>query len=59
MSDDLEDRLIRIEQKLAHLERHAQQLEAANLDQELRLERMQHLLEADLTTARREPGTEH
>jgi len=44
MSNALEERLIRIEQKLAHLERLTEKLEQATVDQELRIERLQHLI---------------
>jgi uncharacterized coiled-coil protein SlyX len=54
MSHDLEDRLIRIEHKLAHLERLTEKLEQATVDQELRLERIQNRI-ADRLESRPKP----
>lgn len=59
MPSDLEDRLIRIEQKLAHMERLTEKLAQANVDQELRIERLQNLLDSDLRPERELPETEH
>jgi uncharacterized coiled-coil protein SlyX len=45
MSHSVDDRLLRLEEKLAHMERLLEQLNQATLDQELRIERVQTGLE--------------
>ncbi len=49
MSKELEHRLIHIEEKLARLERLVEQLNQATTDQELRLEKVQAVVEGGIT----------
>lgn len=46
MKNSLDDRLLHLEEKLAHLERLVEKLNQASLEQELRLERTLKALDA-------------